>query len=98
MREFTDKVKQHLENNPHLVQVINDIEVEVVKYFPGDECSVDFWEDPIKLEPDKFIFYIHTKVEPEECVKKLQQFDKEWWIKYSEKLEFEEICVMAEYW
>lgn len=96
MREFTDKVKQHLENNPHLVQVINDIEVEIAKYFPGDEYSVGFEHFTLDYDEDKFVFYIHTKPEPEDATKKLQQFDKDWWIKYSDKLDFEEIVVWAE--
>ncbi|MEQ8172394.1 MAG: hypothetical protein ABRQ38_26160, partial [Candidatus Eremiobacterota bacterium] len=92
-----DKVEEYISKNMFLINNLEEIALNIRKYFPAEELILEVFEDPEGIEEDRLMLYISTTLNPREAIEKLILFDKEWWIGISEELEIDDkICIDVE--
>ena len=74
------KVNQFLEQNPFLVPVLYEALPHLRKFFPEAQLLLEYWYDYENPKWVSLFVRIKTAYEVEEELKRLDQFDAEWWL------------------
>lgn len=89
------KVLEFLSNNISLIPVVVEAYEKIKKYFPQADAVLEVVSDPEAIN-EELVIFIRTSLSPDEAFKRLEQFDKDWWLDTSLKVG-EKLCIHVEF-
>lgn len=89
------KVLEFLSNNISLIPVVVEAYEKIKKYFPQADAVLEVISDP-EATNEELVIFIRTSLSPDEAFKRLEQFDKDWWLDTSLKAG-EKLCIHVEF-
>jgi hypothetical protein len=90
------EIDAFLRESPFLVSLALEARVQIKKYFPDSELTLETISDPEGLDPDTLFLYISTHDAPRDARPKLKALDREWWLTALERAKGK-LCISLEY-
>ena len=84
------EILDFLSKNPEVKSFLFEAYDEIRKYFPEGELVLDIMEYPEDSEPTLLVL-IETQLSPDEALKRLDEFDKHWWLERVDR--FSNVCI-----
>jgi hypothetical protein len=69
-----------LQEHQELVALLNESYKEIRKYFPSEDLKLELVSDREIAEDRQLFVYINTSLSVTDALKKLDEFDKKWWL------------------
>jgi len=68
-----NEIGDFLSGNDYLIPLVSDAYGHLQKYFPGSPIFIE-------VERGDLVISVGTKLSPEQAIKKLDEFDEDWWL------------------
>ena len=90
-------VAEFLESHPYLVPLLLEAYPQIERHFPGHPgVFLEVVADPEATDDRELYALIGTRLDPEEALEKLHQFDRSWWLNALDRAHGE-LCIHVEF-
>ncbi len=90
------EILQFLETYQFLIPILLEAPDKICHYFPESQLFLECVTDPEGIDDDMLELAICMKLDPDEAVDKLNQFQDDWWLNLSDKIR-QPLCPILEY-
>jgi hypothetical protein len=74
------EIELHLCENPYLVSLLFKAYSRIMEFFLGSRLILEVISNPEEDNDSQLVLYISTNLKPEIALKKLDEFDEQWWL------------------
>lgn len=90
------EILEFLEINDFLIPILLGAPDQICHYFPDAELFLELVTDPESVDDARLELAICMKLNPDEAVDKLSEFQDNWWLNLSDKIR-QPLCPILEY-
>lgn len=92
-----EDVAEFLESHPYLVPLLFEAYPQMEKHFGGNApVFLEVITDPEATDDRELYALIGTRLSPEEALERLDQFDKDWWLRTLDRAQCK-LCIHIEF-